>query len=237
MPSLSSEVRAREKSSESSVQRHPLKQTRVSRWRARRGRWRGVALILALWPLAAWAAARHLIVQTPVARADAIVVLSGSAAYLERTRKAAEMYREGYAPLIILTDDHQQGGWSNAEGRNPYFVERARRELERAGVPLEKIESLPQIVASTHDESRLLRDYAEARGLTSLLVVTSAYHSRRALWTMRRVFEGNNVRLDLTAVAPGGQTPPASTWWFSPRGWQAVAGEYVKLAYYRLRYF
>ncbi|MFN2511746.1 MAG: YdcF family protein [Pyrinomonadaceae bacterium] len=203
---------------------------------ARWALWRGAALILALWPFAAWAAARYLLVQTPIARADAIVVLSGSAAYGERTQKAAALYREGYAPRIILTDDHQQGGWSNTEGRNPFFVERARRELERAGVPPEKIESLPQMVVSTHDESRLLRDYARSRGLNSLLVVTSAYHSRRAMWTMRRVFEGDDVRLGFAAVAPGGQTPPASTWWLHSRGWQAVAGEYVKLAYYWLLY-
>lgn len=213
----------------------PLKQTRVSKWSARRGLWwRGVVLVLVLWPLAAWAAARCLIVETPLARADAMVILSGSSAYVERTQKAAELYRQGYAPLIILTDDQQQGSWSNADWRNPFFVERARRELERAGVPPERIEALPQRVASTHDESRLLRDYAQARKLTSLLIVTSAYHSRRALWTMRRAFTGSNVRLAL--AASGEDTLPASTWWLQPRGWQAVVGEYGKLVYYWLRY-
>lgn len=239
MPSRGSDANgAHEKSNESSVQRQPYQQIRVSRWEARRALWwRGAALILALWPFVAWAAAHHLVVETPMARADAIVVLSGSAAYVERTQKAAALYREGYAPLIILTDDHQQGGWSNAEGRNLYFVERARRELEHAGVPLEKIETLPQMVTSTYDESRLLRDYARSRGLTSLLVVTSAYHSRRVLWTMRLMFGGDDVRLGLAVAPGGGGMPPASTWWLSSRGWQEVAGEYFKLAYYRLRYF
>jgi len=32
------------------------------------------------------------------------------------------------------------------------------------------------------------------------------------------------------------QTPTPGTWWFSPRGWQTVAGEYVKMVYYRVSY-
>lgn len=211
--------------------------TRPKRPHARWNWWRGAVLILALWPFVAWAAARFLIVATPVARADAIVVLSGSAAYVERTQKAAELYHEGYAPLIVLTDDHQQGGWSTSEQRNPFFVERARHELKRAGVPPEKIHTLPQTVSSTHNESVLLRDYAEAHQLNSLLVVTSAYHSRRALWILRRVFDESGVEISLIPASAGDeQTFAPATWWLHWEGWAAVAGEYLKIIYYQFKY-
>ena len=36
-------------------------------------------------------------------------------------------------------------------------------------------------------------------------------------------------------VAPGEETPAPCCWWVTARGWQMVAGEYVKLIYYRLR--
>ena len=54
--------------------------------------------------------------------------------YVERTRLAAESFVRGRAPVVLLTNDGQRGGWSKEEERNPLFVERAesvrRRELE-----------------------------------------------------------------------------------------------------------
>ena len=199
------------------------------------------ALPLALVALAAWAvaarvAAEALVVSEELERADALVVLAGSSAYVERTARAAELYREGRAPVVLLTNDGQLSGWSNESQNNPTFVERARRELVRGGVPAERIEVLPRRVGSTHDEAVLLREYAGERHLRSLLVVTSGYHSRRALWTFRRAFEGSGVEVGVSKVEPGLQTPTPGTWWFSPRGWQSVAGEYVKMVYYRVSY-
>jgi uncharacterized SAM-binding protein YcdF (DUF218 family) len=67
-------------------------------------------------------------------------------------------------------------------------------------------------------------------------VVTSAYHSRRALWTLRRVFEGSGVEVGLVAVEPGEQSPRPGTWWLYPLGWKMVPGEYVKFLYYVSHY-
>jgi uncharacterized SAM-binding protein YcdF (DUF218 family) len=202
----------------------------------RAARLRVAILLLVVWTLLAWGAARLLIVNANLDRADAIVVLSGSAAYVERTRLAAQLFGEGRAPLIVLTNDNQYGGWSNAHRRNLLFVERAREELKLAGVPAESIETLPQAVSSTYEEALLLRDYASARGLRSIMVVTSAYHSRRSLWTFRHVFKGSGIEVGLEAVAPGQQSPSPFSWWLYPSGWPMVAGEYVKLIYYRMKY-
>lgn len=191
---------------------------------------------LAAWAVAARFAAEALVVSDELERADALVVLAGSSAYVERTARAAELYREGRAPVVILTNDGQLSGWSNESQNNPTFVERARRELVKAGVPNERIEALPRRVGSTHDEALLLKEYVDEHHLRSLLVVTSGYHSRRALWTFRRAFEGSGVEVGVAEVEPGLQTPAPGTWWFSPRGWRAVAGEYVKMVYYRLSY-
>lgn len=191
---------------------------------------------LAVWSLAAWVAARALVVADELPRADRIVVLAGSSTYRERTRLAAALFREGRAPVVTLTDDGLRGGWSDELQRNPYFVERAAAELKLGGVPDEGIETLGRQVSSTHEEALALREHAEARGLRSLLVVTSAYHSRRALWTFHKVFEGSGVRVGLVSVPPGDETPKPASWWLHARGWRVVAGEYVKLIYYRLRY-
>jgi uncharacterized SAM-binding protein YcdF (DUF218 family) len=177
-----------------------------------------------------------LIVGVELKRADALVVLAGSATYVERTRKAAALFAEGRAPLIVLTNDNLPGGWSKEEQRNPLFVERAAEELRHHGVPSEKIEIIWQPVTSTYDETMCLREYAAARGLRSIIVVTSAYHSRRALWMLRRVFRESDVAVGLEAAPTGQQTPPPATWWWYRLGWKMVPGEYLKLFYYRWRY-
>ena len=195
--------------------------------------WRALAALLILWPALAWAAAAALVVRAEVERADALVVLSGSAAYVERTRRAAELYREGRAPRVLLTDDGQRGPWSQARQTNPFFVERAREELLRAGVPEERVEVLPGHVTSTHDEAVAAHAYAERAGARSLLFVTSAHHTRRALWTMRQAFRASGVEV---GVEPAGADAPPWMWWLTRRGWREVALEYPKLVYYYCAY-
>ncbi len=106
--------------------------------KAKSARRRRVLLIaglfaVVLWPLCAWLAARFLIVKAELTSADAIVVLSGSSTYRERTAWAAKLYREGRAPIVILTNDSLISGWNNAEERNPYFYELAAKELQQHG--------------------------------------------------------------------------------------------------------
>lgn len=106
----------------------------------------------------------------------------------------------------------------------------------RAGVPAEKILVLPGTVTSTYTEATLVRDYAASHNLHSILFVTSAYHSRRALWTAQLVFAGSNIEVGLDAPPPGEDTPQPLAWWLHASGWRMVAEEYVKLVYYRLWY-
>jgi uncharacterized SAM-binding protein YcdF (DUF218 family) len=193
------------------------------------------SLAFVTW-LVLWLAAKFLIVTAPLSRADALVVLSGSSTYIERSRLAADLYYEGRAPLIILTNDNQTGGWSEQEQRNPFFVERTVEELRRNGVPIKSIEVWWQPVNSTYDEAILVRHRAEVKGLKSLLFVTSSYHSRRALWTLRRVFRGHSVEVGLDAVPVGQQSPGTTIWWSTIRGWRQVALEYPKLIYYWFKY-
>lgn len=200
-------------------------------------RWGRFALLfLICGSLLAWTAARGLISRSDLARADAILVLAGSSTYVERTSRAAQLFHEGRAQKIILTNDNLQSGWSAERERNPLFVERAADELKRRGVPAEKIEVVPGPVRSTYDEAVRVRHYAAEHGLRSILVVTSAYQSRRALWTFRRVFQESGVLIGMDPVAPGEQTPRPVIWWAHRLGWELVPGEYLKMIYYRLRY-
>ncbi len=198
----------------------------------------GFFILLVIWGLLAWILANNLVVEKPLATADAILVLGGAADYIERTQKAAEIFKEGTAPRIFLTNDGLQGGWSQKEQRNPYFVELARDELIRQGVPEEAIEILPGLVNGTNDEANLLVEVSAQKKLKSLLLVTSAYHSGRTLWTFERVLSRHHSAVTLGVKSPPNNQPALSPfyWWLSSVGWQAVGQEYVKLIYYWLFY-
>ena len=189
-----------------------------------------------IWPFAAWAGARLLITDAPLAKADAIVVLGGSANYKERTHEAARLLLDGHSPRILITNDDRRGPWSSAEQRNLFFHERAFEELKNAGVPAERVELLPQPVSGTHEEAELVRQYARDHRFQSVLIVTSAYHSRRALWTFSRVFRDTGVQIGLAHATTGGESPRPATWWLTRRGWRLVPTEYVKMIYYVVKY-
>ena len=197
-----------------------------------------VFIILSVaWIFLAPFLAKGLIVEKNLERADAIFVLGGSSTYLERTQKAAELCKHGRATKIFLSNDGLQSGWNQVLERNPLFVERAHWELVKQGVAEEAIEILPGVVQSTHDEAVELEKTVKERNLKSVLLVTSAYHTRRTLQTFEKVLQDNDfVEIGIESPPAGQQTPTTSYWWLSSRGWSFVAGEYLKIIYYWLFY-
>lgn len=189
-----------------------------------------------IWPGAAWVAARLLITEAPLANADAIVVLSGSANYKERAQEATKLLLDGHSQRIVITNDNMRGPWSSTEQRNLFFYERSLEEIRNAGIPENSVELLMTPVANTHEEAELVRQYAEKHKLHSILIVTSAYHSRRALWVFSQVFRNTNVRVGLINARLGAESPSPATWWLTLRGWRLVPTEYVKMVYYLLKY-
>src|ERR1041384_552344 len=140
-------------------------------------RWRrfliAALLLIALAPVFAWVAAELLIVKADLPAADAIVIFSGSSTYLERAAWAAKLYREGRAPLIVVTNDGVIGGWDHSEDRNAFYYELTTRRMEQQGVPSTGIQLAPGQALGTYNESLLVRDFAVAHRLKRLLIVTS----------------------------------------------------------------
>lgn len=192
--------------------------------------------VIALWPILAWLAARLLIVKSELSQADAIVVLSGPGTYVERTDWAAKLYHERRAPLVVISNEGLLSGWSVSDDRNLYFHELAARRLQQHGVAAKDIRVVSDIGAGTYQESVRLCDYAAAEKLNRVLIVTSAYHSRRALWSIQRACKDKPIQIGMESPSPGWQTPAPASWWLHKSGWRLVAAEYVKMAYYRWHY-
>lgn len=138
----------------------------------------------------------------PRDKADAIVLLAGS--YKERAPAAAQLYRAGYAPAVLLTNDGILSSWSSKYGRNLYQIDLAEKYLVTLGVPRERIVKLPFHGSSTMHDALAVRQYALAHGLTKMIIVTSDYHIRRAIWTFRKVFAGHQAEFEgYAAVSVG----------------------------------
>ncbi len=195
-----------------------------------------VLLILLFgWIVFAPFLAENLIVEKPLEEADAILVLSGSSVFKERTYKAAKLYKAGVAKKILLSDDGVKAGWSQIEQRNPPYVYLAKRELIANGVAENDIEILDGEVTGTIWEARNLKKKIQKDNLKSVLLVTSAYHTKRALWIVEKIC-GNDAKIGIVAVSVRDQTLPPWIWWLSVKGWTDVAGEYVKFFVYWVYY-
>jgi len=191
-----------------------------------------LAVIVTSWVCAAPYLGSYLILEKPLASADALLVLSGSAAYKERTQKAAELYKQGVAPRIFISDDGGRGGWSRTEERNPTFVELEQRELIASGVLPDAIKILPGRVSGTDSEAKALAAELEIVPLRSVVLVTSPYHTRRAFWIFDEMFANKGVEIGIEHSPLTSRYKDPATWWLSVRGWKDVGGEYVKLAAY-----
>jgi uncharacterized SAM-binding protein YcdF (DUF218 family) len=188
-----------------------------------------------LWALSA-VGASALVVSDPLTHPDALLVLAGGEVYGERLRHAVDIFHEGENPLVLLTNDGQQRRWSRQLQRNLTSVERAVQILEDGGVPPERIQVLPGTVHGTSDEAQALKRYVETHRLRSIVAVTSPYHTRRTLWTLRRFLGDEGVIVGIEPVPTSPATPTPRTWWSGRQGWRAVGLEFVKLPYYWVRF-
>jgi len=182
---------------------------------------------------AASAAARLLVVADPVPpRADAIVMLSGAPA--ERVPEAARLWRDGVAPLVVLTREQLPRGAAalRAQGiRLPEGHELAQDALLRLGVPPQAILVLRRRAQSTRSEANVIGRWACRRGMQSLVVVTSPSHTRRARLLLRGAI-GSDIAL---AVRPARRARfPTKAWWRDRRAAKEVLNEWQKLANYWL---
>ena len=192
------------------------------------------ALFLIAWVCLAPFAASRLIVEHPLERADIIFVLSGSAAYRQRTALGADLYASGAANRIALSNDGGRAGWSQDERTNLPFFELARRELVSRGVPSDAIIQLPGEVTGTYSEATTFRDAAKDLEIRTVLIVTSPYHTRRAFNTFKKVMP--DIEIGVVPTSIGYESPTPDWWWLSSSGWRDVGAEYVKSFGYWLFY-
>ena len=85
------------------------------------------------------------------------------------------------------------------------------------------------------DEAEAFRDWAREHHARSVVVVTSPYHTRRALATFTDVFDGSGIAI---GVEPSLTHSPArpDRWWAAAYDRWYVRYEWTAIAYYAIRY-
>ena len=172
------------------------------------------------------AAAWTLTVDDAVGPADYLVVLGGSPE--DRPFAAAELYRRGFAPKVVLFE------YRPGLGGDPSQTELYARVLAFQGVPLEAVERIPGIVGSTWEEARSLRRFLEGRMVNRVVLVTSAEHTRRSRWAFRRALA--DLPVDIHTAAARHEDFDENNWWHDDDGVLLYAHEFLKFPYYIARY-
>lgn len=185
----------------------------------------GVGLVGFGRPILYRLATRFIVVDDRPEPADLIYVLNG--AYAARVSLAARLYHEGYAPRVLLAHNREKVPARYRPART--LSELIASLIVGQGVPDTAVTIIPFPVGveNTWDEGRALRLFLERAPVRRVIVVTTDYHTGRALRTLRRELRGLRVELRMAAAAAGrGFT--RSDWWESEAGRRTYTGELVK---------
>jgi len=160
--------------------------------------------------------------------ADAIVILSGSK--ITRVSKALELWAQGYAPELFVTEARPlSSAYKHLRYNNLEF---AKKVAEAGGynATFAKIPSLDGGATSTFDEAADALVFAKKRGWKRFIVVTDGFHTRRTLLAFEKIFDESGIEVQVAATS--NQVFNSSNWWTSDRGISAFVLETIKYPVY-----
>jgi uncharacterized SAM-binding protein YcdF (DUF218 family) len=177
------------------------------------------------------AAGRFLVHEDALQKSEAIFALSGNAE--DRGPEAARLFQAGWAPLIVCTG------------------ELVPRILTEVGLPVREAELTAKLVrqqgvdsshilkwyhgTSTWEECLSIAELSKSRGWKRIIIVSSLQHTRRIQRVVDRTLRNQGLVV-IVRGAPSSSYEEAR-WWANEEGLLFVNNEYIKLAYYQLKYF
>ncbi|MDR6552314.1 YdcF family protein [Paenibacillus qinlingensis] len=164
-----------------------------------------------------------LIVLDEVSNSDVIILLGGEGGFGERSRKAVELYKNGYATKVLLTD-------GTFDYKHDMEINKMLAKVESLGVPEESI-MLEDHAQNTFENAKYTKEILEQEGMQKALVVTSDWHTLRTRLTFKKVYKNSGIDLHFVA-APSEFT--FDQWWTHHDTKKNVPLEWVKIIYYKL---
>ena len=136
-----------------------------------------------------------LVYEDPLENADGILILGGT--MYDRQLEAVDLYNGGWAPRLFLLREVSEWGEVELMNRGIKYLSVVDAQvdvMERLGVPRDRITILDAANSTTH-EADILRDLALREKFTTVIVVTSKQHTRRARLVMNRKVQEIGVKV------------------------------------------
>ena len=173
--------------------------------------------------------------RTGIEPADYIVVLNGSS--YDRVREAVDLYRNGYGKKILIPASFTPCGYDEIRDLGIKlldFCEINVAVLRKYNIAEDDIKTTLDRSFGTREEAISVKNYLDGAETISLILVTSHFHSRRAYKIFKKVFHGRNIKIMCQPTKY--DHIDMNNWW--KVGWQRkwILFEYLKLAYYSIRY-
>ena len=165
---------------------------------------------------------------------DAAVVLSSGVEYYPRLIQAADLYRRRLAANIVINGNRKTDSLRDLEKMGfrrccPWYSD-AVAILTMLGVPEDKI-----ILVSNEDaydtvsEAEVVGRELIDRKLTTVIITTSKYHSRRAKFIWQELY-GKQLTIFMVSAETDPYDP--NSWWKDGRQIRWVLTEYGSLIFY-----
>ena len=177
-----------------------------------------------------WMAVRAgpvLVMRVLVANPEAIISLASHE--WERLPTTARLATKCPSAVVLLTEPPEVSEF------NCHDCAHRLHRLSLLGVAEGRVQFLTLTGPGTHGEAVAARDYARHGGLRRLLIVTSPYHTRRALAVFRKVFEGTEVEIGVEPALTHSVARP-ERWWLGGYDRSYVAYEWAAVVYYGWKY-
>ncbi len=168
--------------------------------------------------------AAALVVEDRLGRVDAIVVVAGGTP--SREAKAAALFREGWAPRIIVSRPVPNSNLRalRALGVRPLDLQgESMLALTKYGVPPDRIVMMAEVSQNTETELETVHDLARRTGYHGVILVTSPEHTRRVKVIWSRKDREDHVE-GLVVPAPNDDFS-VDGWWRRRRAAEAVLHE------------
>lgn len=151
----------------------------------------------------------------PCQPADAVVAISGGDTSA-RTAEAIRMYQNGWGKKLVLSG-------AALDEESPSNAAVMREQALAAGVPSAAI-LIDQDSRTTLQNAAYVQEIFKNNDIKSIILVTSAYHQRRAALEFGRY---QDIEVRNHPVASDRQW--SGLWWLTPRGWWIAGSEIAKI--------
>ena len=162
---------------------------------------------------------RALVEDDGPAKADAVLVLGGDV-WGTRVETAARLVRAGFAPIVLISGAPAAYDTNEADLAIPFIV--------RQGYPADWFVALRNDAMSTAEESDLLLPELRRRGVHSLILVTSNFHTARAARTFRAAVHAAQSNIGVRVVPAPDRYFHADSWWRGRESRKIALGEWGK---------